>query len=655
MPKYLPIVIAALATSAVLNAQAPVPAQYQDLYSMLDRQISAFEAQISARWDGSMPPVDFSGELVTANGGRGLQLTDPRQMQGVLLELERLRSLGVRAVSITIGFPLLHRPFHVWNGNADNYDKLAAFYRDLAGNVRQRGLRLVIKSGLLFPGFYSAGSGLDVGRYYSSLSADQYIAARAAMAGEVARLMQPDYILLGAEPDVEAELANKSAIATVAGYQGLMSRAISAVRESGTGDRILLGAGVGTWEPNGIAYINALAGTGLDFIDLHIYPVNGRALDNAIAFAEEARRRGKPVAISEAWLLKQRDSEFSVINVANNPVIFARDAFSFWEPLDSRFLAALARFAYWQEALMISPFWTRYFYAYLNYADVSALPPDQIIARQLEQTVAALVSNSFTPSGLQYQRFVTPGGSRASTVSAAALEQNRPIASDSLISLFGLNLAATTASATALPLPETLAGTEVRVTDSSGTTRVAPLLYVSPAQVNVLVPSNLAAGQATIVVRSPSRDTTVGKETKSISTVQLNAAAPGLFSANSSGRGPAAAYVQRVRGGTASQSELVFECAGAGNCVVKPVDLGPDSDRVILTLFGTGFRRSLETARVTIGGVVVIPEYIGDQRQFAGLDQVNVTIPRTLAGRGTVDVQVSVGGMTSNTVVISIR
>jgi uncharacterized protein (TIGR03437 family) len=58
---------------------------------------------------------------------------------------------------------------------------------------------------------------------------------------------------------------------------------------------------------------------------------------------------------------------------------------------------------------------------------------------------------------------------------------------------------------------------------------------------------------------------------------------------------------------------------------------------------------------VSIGGIAVTPDYIGDQRQYPGLDQINVTVPRSLAGRGTVDVQVSVAGMTSNTVTVSIR
>jgi uncharacterized protein (TIGR03437 family) len=649
MSGVLCTVFASLAAPAILVAQAPVPAEYQDLYNLLDRQISAFESQINSRWDGSMPPVDFSGELVTANASRGLRLTDLRELQGAVLELERMRGLGARAVSITIGFPMLFRPFHEWNGNTENYDKLAAFYRELAAAARQRGMRLFVKQGIVFPGYFSAGSGLDVGRYFASLSSDQYIAARAAMAGEVARILLPDYIVFGAEPDVEAALTNKPALATIPGVLDLINRSIAAVKASGA--PVLTGAGVGTWDNNGIAYIDALAGTGLDFIDLHIYPVNGNALQNAITFAEQARRRGKQIGIGEAWLLKQRDAEFAVINVANNPVIFARDAFSFWEPLDSRFLAALARFAYWQQAVIVSPFWTRYFHAYLNYADTVGLTPDEIVVRQLGVAVAAMLNSSYSGSGHQYNRFIAPAGSRPVTLSAAGLEEGRPVAPESLISLFGLNLANTTVAASTPSLPDTLGGTEVRITDSTGATRVAPLIYVSPGQVNALVPSNVAPGPATVVVRSPSRDAAVGKETRSTNTFQVSAVAPALFSANASGRGPAAAYFQRVRAG--SQAEFVFECSTPGNCSTRPIAL--ESEPVVLTLFGTGFRRSTETARVLIGGVAVTPDYIGDQRQYAGLDQINVAVPRSLIGRGNVDVQVSVAGLTSNTVTINVR
>jgi len=76
---------------------------------------------------------------------------------------------------------------------------------------------------------------------------------------------------------------------------------------------------------------------------------------------------GKPVAISEAWLSKERDSEFTQYNAATDQTIFSRDAFAFWAPLDQAFLGALVKFAHWKHLLYLSPFWTTRFHAYVDY------------------------------------------------------------------------------------------------------------------------------------------------------------------------------------------------------------------------------------------------------------------------------------------------
>jgi uncharacterized protein (TIGR03437 family) len=615
---------------------------------MLDTQINAFESQVTARWDGSMPPVDFSGDLITASSTRGLEVADVAQLTGVGLEMDRLRSLGAKAVTVSLGFPLLYRPFHQSNGNTENYDKLAAFYTGVATAARQRGFRLIVKTGPLLPEFLFANSGLNLGNYYAGLSPDQYVAARAATAGEIARVMRPDYMVVASQPNIEAAITGKASLGTIPGFVDLVNRSVTSVNAASSGFRILTGAGVATSDSNGLAYITALAATSLDFIDLQ---VNGRTLQNAITFADAARERGKGIALSEFWLRKERDIEAPT---TSNLSILARDAFSFWEPLDQKFIAALVKYAYAKDALLVSASGSRYFYAYVNYDDVAQLPPDQIIARQLAAAVASLVNNRFTGAGQQYGRFITPAGSRPAIVSAAALEGDRSVAADSLISIFGANLANTTATATTLPLPSSLGGTEVTIIDSAGQTRQVPLLYVSPGQVNGVLPSSLAAGVATLVVRAPSRDPVVGKEARSVGTLRVSMVAPSLFAINASGRGAAAAYVQRLRGGVLMPPEFVFECGTApGSCRVKPIDLGPADDRVVLVLFGTGFRRMGETAKINLGGVELTPEFIGDQRQYAGLDQASVTIPRSLLGRSSLEVRVSAGGMTSNPVMIS--
>ncbi len=96
---------------------------------------------------------------------------------------------------------------------------------------------------------------------------------------------------------------------------------------------------------------------------------------------------------------------------------------------------------------------------------------------------------------------------------------------------------------------------------------------------------------------------------------------------------------------------------GAQNKYVpSPIDLGAEGDQVVLLLFGTGIRgrSSLEKVTVRVGGVDTPVSYAGAQG-LAGLDQINVALPRSLAGRGEVDVILSTDEQIANTVRINIQ
>ena len=87
------------------------------------------------------------------------------------------------------------------------------------------------------------------------------------------------------------------------------------------------------------------------------------------------------------------------------------------------------------------------------------------------------------------------------------------------------------------------------------------------------------------------------------------------------------------------------------------MDLGPAGSHLALVLYGTGIRGRSTLANVTcdIGGITVPVDYAGGQPQYAGLDQVNVTVPPALAGRGEVGITLSVDGQTSNTLKVNIK
>lgn len=224
-------------------------------------------------------------------------------------------------------------------------------------------------------------------------------------------------------------------------------------------------------------------------------------------------------------------------------------------------------------------------------------------------------------------------------------------ATSAITSAFGSNLATATMVANTTPLPIQLAGTSVKVKDSAGTERFAPLFFVSPTQINYQLPPGTATGLATIMMTSANGNSII--EQGIIFTTN-----PGLFTADASGAGLAAAVAFRVKAGGAQSYEPVARFDSAQNgFVAMPIDLGPATDQVFLLLFGTGIRNNSTSLPVTarIGGVNAPVGFAGAQGEFVGLDQVNVQLPRGLAGRGEVEVVLTVDAQTANAVKISIK
>jgi len=236
------------------------------------------------------------------------------------------------------------------------------------------------------------------------------------------------------------------------------------------------------------------------------------------------------------------------------------------------------------------------------------------------------------------------------SVSAASF-MGETLASELIAAGFGTNLATVTETAKTVPLPNLLGGTTVRVRDALGTERLAPLFMVAPGQINFLVPSGTANGAATVTI-------TGGDGTASTGVVQIGSVAPGLFSANADGQGVAAAVILRVRANGEQVFEPVSRLDTATNkAVAVPVDLGSENDQLFLIAYGTGwrFRNSLETSSATVGGENAKLVFLGTQGGFIGLDQANIRLERGLAGKGDVEVKLTVDGKPSNTVRINIK
>jgi uncharacterized protein (TIGR03437 family) len=196
-----------------------------------------------------------------------------------------------------------------------------------------------------------------------------------------------------------------------------------------------------------------------------------------------------------------------------------------------------------------------------------------------------------------------------------------------------------------------LAGVTVELYGNSGQPVLAGLSYVSPSQINLVVPEGLAAGPATLIVAN-------GTGQSSANGVTIVAVAPGLFTADASGTGPAAAFSTVLFPDNTSQSYPVYQCSGSpARCVTLPIDLSVPGSKVYLTLYGTGLRGSgdLSEVSVTIGGTPVKVTYSGAQSSYPGLDQVNVELPPALAGQGQLILQLTVQGMAANPVQVAFK
>jgi uncharacterized protein (TIGR03437 family) len=235
-----------------------------------------------------------------------------------------------------------------------------------------------------------------------------------------------------------------------------------------------------------------------------------------------------------------------------------------------------------------------------------------------------------------------------SSVQPAAAPGNA-VAPDSLASLYGSNLASGNAQASSQPLPTNLGGVTLLVTDAAGAQRGAPLVFVSPTQINFLVPDGTAPGAATFTVTNGAGNQTFP------GTVQ--AVAPTLFSMSGTGSGVAAATAISTNAGNPQmQFPLpVFQCSGS-TCSAVPIVLGVDTP-IYVTFYGTGIRNrsSLANVSVTIHGTSVPVLYAGPTPGFAGLDQVNVALTLNLRGSGESDVQLTVDGQSSNAVTINVQ
>ena len=218
------------------------------------------------------------------------------------------------------------------------------------------------------------------------------------------------------------------------------------------------------------------------------------------------------------------------------------------------------------------------------------------------------------------------------------------IAQGGLAFAVGQNLAPNADAPTGNP-PTTFNGTSVSIKDAKGTTTSAPLIYVSSGKVTFQVPSTAAAGNAQVTVASPG-------STQTASNVVIALVAPAVFTAN--GDSLLVGWAIRVSNGTATVEQALTANAD-GSYTSAPINMGAATDQVYLAFYATGVSGAgLSNVSVSVNGVNAPVLYAGNGG-YPGIDQINVSLPASLAGSGTVTLQLTASGVAANAVQLAIQ
>jgi hypothetical protein len=238
---------------------------------------------------------------------------------------------------------------------------------------------------------------------YRKLPFDQFVARFHDMSQKILDRLHPDYLTVLSEPDTFAKLTGYREAEGPQGAATWVGRVLQGLVRGKT----KIGAGAGSWLSNAVDYDAAFAKLQLDYLDLHIYPLTPATIATAQQVADFAKSVNKPVVLDETWLYKigANDKADNAFDASTES--FRRDNFSFWQPFDSRFLGLVAQWAEANEVAYVAPFWSGFFWGYVEYGPTTKdLPYQQLVAAGNQAANESMREGSFTPTGSAYGKAI---------------------------------------------------------------------------------------------------------------------------------------------------------------------------------------------------------------------------------------------------------
>jgi uncharacterized protein (TIGR03437 family) len=257
------------------------------------------------------------------------------------------------------------------------------------------------------------------------------------------------------------------------------------------------------------------------------------------------------------------------------------------------------------------------------------------LTARLERAPAVLVTATALVAGGRPSFSATAVVNAASYLAGPA-GQPAGLAPGGLHSIFGSDLAAGTAGAQSLPLPFILAGTIVRINGVP-----APLLYVSPGQINFQVPFELTGSTVEIAIE------TLGGLSEAV-TVAVQAVHPGIFFDTATGAGAILNADNTLASEKPARRGEAIQIFGTGLGAVEP------AGRTGVAAATLPHSMTLSSPRVTIGGMEAEISFSGLAPFLAGVYQVNATVPAGLTP-GQHPLRIEIEGVASNEVLIAVQ
>lgn len=110
--------------------------------------------------------------------------------------------------------------------------------------------------------------------------------------------------------------------------------------------------------------------------------------------------------VDEAWLYKTVKGEGTGA-IAATADIFRRDMYSFWSPLDQKFLTTLVKFARVEGIEFISPFWSHYLYSYIDYSPaLESKTYAELIELLYPRVLENMIAGRLSPTGAKWKALI---------------------------------------------------------------------------------------------------------------------------------------------------------------------------------------------------------------------------------------------------------